>query len=129
MKVGDTHEYTRTISESDNYLFGGVIGDSNPWHFNEEFCKKTPFQTRIAYGMLPASYFATVFTQMFKQPVLYMEQNVKFLKPVKFNDTITARCTILKVDGDKVTLETVALNQHEEEVLSGTARLKVLANL
>ncbi|WP_368504844.1 MaoC family dehydratase [Alkalihalophilus sp. As8PL] len=129
MEIGDKERYTRTISESDNYMFGGIIGDSNPWHFDEEFCKKTVFETRIAYGMLPSSYFATVFSKMFEKPVLYLEQNLTFLKPVKLNDTITAECEVIKLNGDKVTLSTNVKNQNEEMVVSGEAVLKIIDDI
>ncbi|ADC50735.1 MaoC domain protein dehydratase [Alkalihalophilus pseudofirmus OF4] len=129
MKVGDKKHYTRTISESDNYLFGGIIGDSNPWHFDEEFCKKTKFETRIAYGMLSSSYFATIFSKMFDKPVLYLSQNIEFLKPVKLNDTVTAECEIKQINGDKVTLLTSAFNQAGDKVISGEAKLLVIEDI
>ena len=59
-KLGDCASISRTISESDVYNFGGLIGDQSPWHFNEEFCKKTKFQTRIVYGMYVGALFGTI---------------------------------------------------------------------
>ena len=35
LNVGDAAEFTKTISESDIYLFAGVTGDFNPAHINE----------------------------------------------------------------------------------------------
>ena len=52
LKAGDTAEIAKTISESDIYLYGGVTGDLNPAHTNEEYAKKTFFN---GYG------FNTVF--------------------------------------------------------------------
>ena len=52
LQVGDRAEFTKTISESDVYLYAGVTGDLNPAHINEEYAKKTFFKTRIAHGML-----------------------------------------------------------------------------
>lgn len=34
LKVGDTAEHTKTISESDVYQFAGITGDFNPAHIN-----------------------------------------------------------------------------------------------
>lgn len=53
-QVGQQASVTRTISESDVYLFAGITGDLNPAHTNEEYAKKTHFKTRIAHGMLSA---------------------------------------------------------------------------
>ncbi|MEX1327269.1 MAG: MaoC/PaaZ C-terminal domain-containing protein, partial [Desulfobacterales bacterium] len=35
MKVGDTAKFSKTVSESDVYLFAGVTGDLNPAHVSE----------------------------------------------------------------------------------------------
>jgi 3-hydroxybutyryl-CoA dehydratase len=45
--------FTKTITETDVYLFTDISGDFNPMHMNEEFAKFTPFKTRIAHGALP----------------------------------------------------------------------------
>ena len=56
IKVGDTAKFSKTVSESDVYLFAGVTGDLNPAHVSEDFAKDTFFKTRIAHGMLSASF-------------------------------------------------------------------------
>ena len=43
-QVGQQASVTRTISESDVYLFAGITGDLNPAHTNEEYAKKTHFK-------------------------------------------------------------------------------------
>ena len=35
MKVGDFAEFSKTVSETDIYLFAGIVGDFNPAHLNE----------------------------------------------------------------------------------------------
>ncbi|MBU4582540.1 MAG: hypothetical protein KKH02_09050, partial [Proteobacteria bacterium] len=50
--VGMSASFTKTITETDVYLFAGISGDFNPMHTNEEFAKLTPFKTRIAHGAL-----------------------------------------------------------------------------
>jgi len=58
--VGDSAEFTKTISESDIYLFAGVTGDLNPFHINEEYARQTYFKGRIAHGMLLAGFISNV---------------------------------------------------------------------
>ena len=43
LKVGDTARFSKTISESDVYLFAGVTGDLNPAHVNEDYAKANAF--------------------------------------------------------------------------------------
>ncbi|WP_082686996.1 MaoC/PaaZ C-terminal domain-containing protein [Bacillus sp. FJAT-27445] len=36
MKTGDKASNSKTLTESDVYLFAGLTGDSNPAHVNEQ---------------------------------------------------------------------------------------------
>ena len=59
MKIGDHASVTKTVSETDVYLFAGITGDLNPAHTNEVAASKTMFKTRIAHGMLGAGFFCS----------------------------------------------------------------------
>ena len=124
MKVGDTAKFSKTISESDVYLFAGVTGDLNPAHVSEEFAKETFFKTRIAHGMLSASFISTVIGTMLPGPgSVYMRQEANFLAPVKFGDTITAIVEVAEIIADKkrVRLKTYCINQEKTIVVDGEA--------
>ncbi len=55
--VGQTHVSPgRTITEADLVAFSGLSWDTNPAHTDEEFCKSSPFGTRIAHGALTLSF-------------------------------------------------------------------------
>ena len=43
LKVGDTASFTKTVTETDVYLFGGITADYSQMHFNEEFMKHTMY--------------------------------------------------------------------------------------
>jgi len=60
LQIGEEASFTKTITETDVYLFAGISGDFNPLHVNEAFAKQTPFGTRIAHGGLPQSLIAPV---------------------------------------------------------------------
>jgi 3-hydroxybutyryl-CoA dehydratase len=124
MKVGDTAKFSKTVSESDVYLFAGVTGDLNPAHVSEEFAKDTFFKTRIAHGMLSASFISTVIGTMMPGPgSVYMRQEANFLAPVKFGDTITAIVEVAEIIADKkrVRLKTYCINQEKTVVVDGEA--------
>ena len=124
MKVGDTAKFSKTVSESDVYLFAGVTGDLNPAHVSEEFAKDTFFKTRIAHGMLSASFISTVIGTMLPGPgSVYMRQEANFLAPVKFGDTITAVVEVAEIIADKkrVRLKTYCINQEKNVVVDGEA--------
>lgn len=41
MKIGQQASFTKTVSESDVYLFAGITGDMNPAHTNQVASEKT----------------------------------------------------------------------------------------
>ena len=124
LKVGDTARFSKTVSESDVYLFAGLTGDLNPAHVNEDYAKDTFFKTRIAHGMLSASFISTVVGTMLPGPgTVYMRQEVSFLAPVKFGDTVTAIVEVAEIMADKkqVRLKTYCINQENTTVVDGEA--------
>jgi 3-hydroxybutyryl-CoA dehydratase len=54
---------------------------------------------------------------------VYLAQTLKFMKPVRAGDLITARVDVVEViePRNRVRLRTVCLNDQDEEVLSGEA--------
>lgn len=124
INLGDKSSYSRTVSEADVVLFGGVSGDLNPAHFNEEYSKETMFKGRIAHGMLSASYISTVLGMQLPGPgTIYLSQELKFTAPVKFGDTITATAEVIEriEEKNRITLETICINQRGEVVVKGKA--------
>ena len=124
LEVGQTARFSKTISETDIYLFAGISGDFNPAHVDEEYAKQTYFKTRIAHGMLTASFISTLIGTRLPGPgTIYMRQVVNFLAPVVMGDTITAVAEVAEIDTDKkrVRLNTYCLNQTGTKVLEGEA--------
>ena len=124
LKVGDCAEFSKTVSESDVYLFAGVTGDLNPAHIDQCYAEKTHFKTRIAHGMLGAGFISAVIGTRLPGPgTIYLNQTLEFLAPVNIGDTITARVMVTDILSEKkhVQLETTCVNQHGEKVLDGRA--------
>ena len=85
ISVGDVAETSKTLSESDIYLYAGITGDSNPAHLNEEYAKKTFFKTRIAHGMLTASLLsAPIGTKLPGHGTVYVKQELDFKAPAGY---------------------------------------------
>lgn len=124
LKIGDHAEFTKTVSETDIYLYAGVSGDFNPAHINEEYAKNTFFKARIAHGMLSAGFISTVIGMKLPGPgTIYLDQSLKFLAPVRIGDTITARAEVVEImaEKNKVRLKTTCTNQDKIVVLEGEA--------
>jgi 3-hydroxybutyryl-CoA dehydratase len=126
ISVGDTAEFSKTISEADIYMFAGITGDLNPFHINEAYAKQTFFKGRIAHGMLLAGFISTVVGCYLPGPgAIYVKQELKFLAPARIGDTITAKVVVTEVmeEENRIILDTFCLNQDGEKVLDGQALL------
>lgn len=126
IKVGDRDSFTKTVTETDVYNFAGISGDFNPAHIDEAYAKETMFKGRIAHGVLGVSFISTVLGTLLPGPgSVYLGQEVKFLKPVYYNDTITATCTVTEIieEKNRIILETVCTNQNDEVVITGSASI------
>lgn len=124
LSIGQQARFSKTITETDIYLFAGVSGDFNPAHVNETFASGTFFKTRIAHGMLTASFISTIIGTILPGPgSIYMRQAVNFLAPVKIGDTVTAIAEVVDIITDKkrVRLKTWCVNQEGTTVLDGEA--------
>ncbi len=124
--VGDTASFSKTITESDVCGFAGIVGDFNPVHINEVAAQESIFGSRIAHGMLTGSFISTVLGMYLPGPgSIYLEQSLKFLKPVKIGETITATVVISGIDEDKkiYELSTWVENDRGQKVISGEAKI------
>jgi len=124
LKVGDTAEFTKTVSEADIYLYAGVTGDVNPVHIDEVHASNTFFKTRIAHGMLLGGFISTVIgNRMPGHGTIYIKQELSFLAPVHIGDTVTAQAEVVEVikEKNRVKLRTTCLNQEGTTVVDGEA--------
>ena len=124
LEIGQKAQFSKTISESDVYMFAGVTGDMNPAHLNAEYAKDGLFHARVAHGMLSASLISTVLgTELPGKGTIYLQQQVKFVAPVHFGDTVTATVEVIEknVERNRVKLRTVCTNQNGQIVVDGEA--------
>ena len=122
IKVGDTAEFAKTVTETDIYLYAGITGDFNPAHVNEVYAKSTFFKTRIAHGMLTAGFISAIIANQLPGPgTIYLKQDLSFLAPVHIGDTITGRVEILELipEKNRVRIKTTCSNQDGVIVISG----------
>ena len=126
--VGQRATITRTVSADDIAAFARLSGDYNPLHTDEEFARRSRFGGRIAHGLLTASLLSTVLGMHLPGPGgIYLSQTLRFLKPVRIGDVLTAAAEVTVFDPERrrLTLRTTCTNQHTEAVLEGEAVMLV----
>lgn len=112
LSVGQSAELVRTVGEADIVAFAEVTGDNNPVHLDADYAAQTSFGERIAHGMLSAGYISAVLGTTLPGPgAIYLSQTLRFKRPVKIGDEVTARATITEIDEAKarITFATVCL--------------------
>jgi acyl dehydratase len=130
--VGKSVTFSKTVSESDIYLFAGITGDFDPIHVNEEFARTTQYGQRIAHGALILGYMSTASTlihQGFGRPLVSLGYDrIRIVAPVFVGDTITVTYTVTATDiaRSRTTADCIATNQRGETVVISTHIQKVL---
>lgn len=124
LAVGDSAELSRLVTGLDIAAFVGAVGDYNPVHSDPAFAATTPFGGPIVPGIWTAGLVSAVIGTRLPGPgSIYVTQDLKFLRPVRAGDTITARVDVLEVvpTRNRIRLKTVCRNQLGDEVLVGEA--------
>jgi 3-hydroxybutyryl-CoA dehydratase len=124
IKVGDSAQISKTITEGDIELFARVTGDFNPLHLDHAYAEKTMFKGRIAHGLLSVGLVSAVLGNILPgHGTIYLSQEVKFLALVRIGDTITARVEVIELipEKNRAQFRTTCVNQEGKLVLDGLA--------
>ncbi len=126
VNVGTSARKTVLITDETIRMFSSVSGDINPIHLDEEYAKLTKFKRRIAPGLQVASYISALIANELPGPgSIYMEQSLKFLRPVYIDDVVEVKITVIEVfNVNKVRLKTEVFNADNQLVLEGEALVK-----
>ncbi|HEY7624523.1 MAG TPA: MaoC family dehydratase [Candidatus Limnocylindria bacterium] len=100
--VGDRAERTMHVTDEHIETFARLSGDRNPVHFDDAFARRIGFEGHIAHGAVTASLLSAVLGMDLPGPgSVFLEQRVRFLKPVRPGDTIVASLEVTRVREDK----------------------------
>jgi 3-hydroxybutyryl-CoA dehydratase len=125
---GQRAAVTRTITLADIEAYAALVGDRNPLHVDEAFAARSRFGGRIAHGLLTAGLISTVLGMHLPGPGgVYVSQSLRFRRPVRPGDTVTATAEVTAYDPARrrLTVRTTCTNQRGETVLDGEAVLLV----
>ena len=110
LSVGEQVTFSKTVGESDVYLFAGITGDFNGLHVNEQFMSGTAYGRRIAHGALLVGFMSTTSTMMIARcaegesnetPVSLGYERIRFTAPVYINDTVSVTYTVTQIDEER----------------------------
>jgi len=128
--IGASTVFTKTVSESDVYLFAGITGDLSPNHVDEAFMRTTAYGGRIAHGALLVGYMSNCSTNIVGRcgaiadshfPVSLGYDKVRFLAGVRIGDTITITYRIVAANQGKARTEAEVKVTKEDGALCAVA--------
>jgi 3-hydroxybutyryl-CoA dehydratase len=128
LDLGRSATFSKTVTEADVVLFAGITGDFNPAHVDEVQASQSRFKGRIAHGMLSAGFISACIAMKLPGPgTIYLSQSLKFTRPVRIGDTVTARVEVLEWNAEKrhARLATTCHNQDGKQVIDGEALVLV----
>lgn len=114
----------RILTSEDIKLFSTVSGDVNPAHLDEDYAKQDLFHGIVGHGMWLGGLISSVLGTLLPGPgTVYLEQDIKFKKPVRVNDKIIVTVCVRSKHPDKpiVVLDCTCINQIGEVVAEGLA--------
>ncbi len=121
----------RTITEADVVNFAGLSGDYNPLHTDAVQARDSVFGERVAHGLLGLVISSGLFTRtelnskLRKSSIALLGVNWKFMKPLRFGDTIHLEIEVLskrktsKPGRGVVVFQRNVMNQNNEIVQQG----------
>ncbi len=125
--IGREVTFTKTISESDVYLYAGITGDFSPNHVNQTYMERSAWGRRMAHGALLVGFVSTASTMAIadtrddatQTPVAVGMDRLRFLKPVFIGDTVTVSYRIDRFDATKRrTVATAELTNQDGELVA-----------
>nr|MDO8114169.1 MaoC family dehydratase [Candidatus Sigynarchaeota archaeon] len=122
-KVGMQHTFKRRFTAEETRLMGELTQDHNPFHYDSEFIKNTKFKKPIVHGLLVGGMICHFGGDIFPGPGYLAEKmDFKFLRPVHFDEEITAIGTVTAVDRNRrrVTFTMECFDARGEKVLEGS---------
>jgi 3-hydroxybutyryl-CoA dehydratase len=131
--VGLRTQVTKTVSESDVYLFAGITGDFDPNHVDEEYCRKTSLGHRVAHGALIVGYTSAASTRIladFDRPMVSVGYDrIRFLKPVYFGDTLTIDYEIASIERERErTIAKIEIKNQRDELVAVATHIMQLVS-
>lgn len=127
--LGSKAEIQHTITSEDVRRFIEITGDDNPLHVDHSFAAKTNLKGVVAHGMLSASFISTIIGKRIPGPgALWVSQTLDFLLPVRIGDRLAIVAEVVGVHESlrMLTLKTEIRNQHDQLVLAGESKVKVV---
>jgi len=125
LQENDYATFTKTLNEETLILFAAASEQITLNSLDMDSIQKAVYRDDIGYGLWASSLISNAFSKVMPGPgSIYLEQDLKFSKPVKLGDTLTVRLTVNeKLPNNRIIFQCNVHNQEGEEIVSGNAKV------
>ena len=127
LRPGQRAQMQRTLTMDDINAFALVSGDVNPAHVDAAYAEGTRQHGVVAHSMFAGALISSLLGTEFPGPgTLYVEQSLRFHRPVHLSDTLQVSVVVAAKDDatHHVRLDCEVLNQRGEQVVTGQALVR-----
>ncbi|KGP62537.1 bifunctional enoyl-CoA hydratase/phosphate acetyltransferase [Legionella norrlandica] len=126
LTIGRQASLNRTLTQDDINLFAAMSGDVNPAHVDPQFAKSDVFHGVVGHGMWAGALISTLLGTTLPGPgTIYLEQDIKFISPVRVDDNVTITIVVRNKLPKKhiVYFDCIGVNQKGDPVIKGLAKV------
>lgn len=125
LSVDDSIQFSKTLSEMDVVRFATASGDTNPLHLDAEKAKETRFEGQIVHGILASGLISAALARL-PGDVIYLSQDVEFLRPIPIGEYTSAYVEVAEdLGGNRYRLITQVLTDDEQIAIDGEATILI----
>jgi phosphate acetyltransferase len=128
IEIGERASMERVLTKQDIEIFGLLSGDMNPTHFSDEYALMLLDRHKlVGHSMWGGTLITSLLGNELPGPgTVYHAQSFDFHQPVELGDRlrITVTVTAKNREDGTVLFDCRAINQREEPVITGTAKVK-----
>ena len=116
-----------TFYQSDINSYNKLVGDTNPLHFDEEFCSGTIFEAPIVPGLLSSGLFGGLLGSNLPDGAILLGMKLKFIAPIYIEERVLATIYLESHREDKpiATYKLVCFKADGEIAIDGEAIVKI----
>lgn len=125
LQENDYATFTKTLNEETLILFAAASEQITLSSLDMDAIQKAVYRDDIGYGLWASSLISNAFSKVMPGPgSIYLEQDLKFCKPVQLGDTLTVRLTVTeKLPNNRIIFHCEVHNQEGEAIVSGIAKV------
>ena len=125
--VGQSATTTQTFTDADVAAFAKLSGDYSPLHLDAMYAAQTSFARPIVHGMFLGALCSRIIgMQLPGKRALYLDQTLRFTKPVYIGDAIVAVGTVTaKSQATRIIEIAFVFSRGTERVAEGNAHVQV----